>query len=92
MGRYSTDKIVRDLDRLYLITEALWSFVHERLDVSDEDLVQRILELDRCDGEIDGRKDMAGPMTCPSCGRTIASHHTWCMYCGQYTGKDPFAR
>ncbi len=78
------------LDRAMLACEALWSIVREKLDLTDEQLVQRMNDLDLADGNLDGKASKTA-VACPKCGRTIKRSLPKCMYCGQPIVHDPFA-
>jgi hypothetical protein len=78
------------LDRALLACEAMWTLVRDKLGVTDGELFDRINEIDLSDGKLDGKVRKTA-VSCPSCGRTIASRHARCMYCGQAVMKDPFA-
>ena len=77
------------LDRAMLACEALWTLLRDKLGVTDEELAQRMNDVDLSDGKLDG-KVRKGAVTCPSCGRTIARRFPKCMYCGQPVVHDPF--
>lgn len=78
------------LDRTLLAFEAMWTLLRDKLDLTDQELVQRINELDLSDGKLDG-KVRKSPVSCPSCGRTLSRRFPKCMYCGQAVAHDPFA-
>lgn len=69
------------LESLVLINMALWSFLQEKLGVTEQDLQDRVREIDLRDGQLDGRVTLP-PTPCPSCGRIIAAKHARCLYCG----------
>ena len=77
------------LERALLVCEAMWTFVREKLGVTDLELLQRVNDLDLSDGQLDG-KVRKGAVACPQCGRTIARRLPKCMYCGQAIMHDPF--
>ena len=77
------------LDRTLLAFEAMWTLLRDKLGVTDQELVQRINELDLSDGKLDG-KVRKSPVSCPSCGRTLSRRFPKCMYCGQAVVHDPF--
>lgn len=81
-----------EIERLLMISEALWTLVKEQHGYDDEVLVERIRAIDMKDGRLDGRVAMSAPAACPSCGRTLSRQRPVCMYCGADGGQSPFAR
>jgi len=81
-----------DVERLLMITEALWGLLKEQHGYSDEELAERITEIDMRDGRLDGRVAKAGPATCPTCKRALIGKRPICLYCGQALQPDPFQR
>jgi len=77
------------IDRMMLACEAMWSFLSEKLSLTDDELVQRMNDLDLSDGKLDG-KVRKGAVSCPKCGRTISRRLPKCIYCGQPIVHDPF--
>ncbi|MDD5348740.1 MAG: hypothetical protein PHQ12_00885 [Chthoniobacteraceae bacterium] len=80
------------VERLLMITEALWGILKEQHGFDDKELQKRIVEIDLRDGRMDGKVAAAPPTECPKCGRTIAKQSIRCMYCGEPLLMDPFAR
>lgn len=83
-ARSATDEARRmqaQLDHLSMVNMALWSIVRERLNLSDDDLAERVKEIDLSDGNLDGRI-AGGTKQCGNCGRTMATRHARCIYCG----------
>ncbi len=78
------------LERTVLACEAMWSILRDKLGVTDEELVERINDIDLSDGKLDGQVRKTA-VACPKCGRTIARRFPQCMYCGQPIMHDPFA-
>ena len=78
------------LDRALLACEAMWTILRDKIGVTDEELIDRVNEVDLSDGRLDGKVRKTA-VTCPSCGRTIAQRFPKCMYCGQAIVHDPFA-
>ncbi len=78
------------IDRVLLACEAMWSLFREKLELTDEDLVRRMNDIDLSDGKLDGRVRKSA-VACPKCGRTIARRFPSCMYCGQAVVHDPFS-
>lgn len=73
----STEKV----EQLSLAMEAMWSLMKDRLGLDDEDLLQRMDELDMRDGVRDGKLKPA-VLTCLGCGRKINTKTRKCIYCG----------
>ncbi|HVE16251.1 MAG TPA: hypothetical protein VNB29_05915 [Chthoniobacterales bacterium] len=70
------------LDRLALASQAMWELLRERTDLTEDDILARIMEVDLRDGQADDK--MSGrAVTCTSCGRKINSAHRSCIYCGE---------
>ena len=69
------------LDKLTLICMALWSFLSEKTQLTEEDLMERIKKLDLMDGESDGKLQRQ-VAKCAQCGRVMSSRHSKCLYCG----------
>jgi len=69
------------VDRLSMICAALWDLVKENADLTEEDLFQRIEDIDLRDGVLDG-KVARETTTCVQCGRVMSARHSQCLYCG----------
>jgi hypothetical protein len=83
----------KDVERLLLITGALWMVLKEQHGFTDEKLAQLITRIDLRDGRPDGHFARTWTETCPHCGRTLAKNRTCCMYCGRLVlNRNPFAR
>jgi hypothetical protein len=80
------------IERILMITEALWDILKEQHGYSDEELTKRVQQIDMRDGKLDGRVAAAGVRSCPSCKRPVSGRHLMCIYCGQAIGGDLFAR
>jgi hypothetical protein len=82
-----------DVEKLLMITEALWSMLKQEHGYSDDDLIARIHEIDLRDGKLDGKvaRDEVKP-ECPQCGRVLIGKRPVCLYCGTPVALDPFQR
>ncbi len=91
-GPSTTDieELKANIDRLMMITEALWDILREKYDYSEEELVKRVYEIDARDGVIDGRKRPTPSRNCPHCNRKLAKKRPRCIYCGQLVTVDLF--
>ena len=84
------ESVEQRLDRALLTMEAMWTLLRERLQVTDEQLAQRIVDVDESDGVLDGR--VRRPLkSCPHCKKTIPGRFPRCLYCGEAVPVDPFA-
>jgi len=81
-----------EIERLLLISEALWDILAEKFGLPEEELLKRIHEIDRRDGKLDGRVAPEPPALCPKCNRPLEKKRPYCMYCGQPVARDPFER
>ncbi len=89
-AKAGVEELSARLDRAVMACEAMWTFVHEKLGVTEEEFVERINEIDMSDGQLDG-KVRRPPNACPGCGRAVASRFPKCLYCGALVSRDPFA-
>ena len=80
------------VERLLIITEALWSILKEKHGFEDQELIKRMVEIDLRDGRLDGRVATTPPQACPKCKRTLPKGKPKCMFCGELIPPTPFAR
>jgi hypothetical protein len=77
------------IDRLLLTNIAMWSLLRDSMGLTDQDLVNKIQQIDLQDGLADGKVSRS-PATCPQCKRTFAPRHRRCLYCGhERAGQTP---
>lgn len=81
-----------DIERLLMITEALWSVLKEQHGYTDEELFRRVSEIDLRDGRLDGRVAPGPPSACPHCGRIMNRGRPICIFCGRASVANPFDR
>ena len=87
----SSDKALRNAERLYLVVHAMWELLKAKAGLTDADLEAKIREIDMRDGQLDGRDaTQTRPQVCRQCGRTILSGQTRCIWCGAQAGGGPF--
>ena len=73
----------QDIEKLYMVVEALWCIVKETSGLGDEDLIGLVKQIDLQDGKLDGRNSSnASIRKCPACGKTILKGQSKCTYCG----------
>jgi len=88
--RTQNESIRGDIERLFVITEALWEFLKAQHGYADEDLVKVIQEIDLRDGKLDGKVARTAAPDCPRCGRKLMSKRPVCLYCGAAVTLGPF--
>ncbi|MEM6468883.1 MAG: hypothetical protein AAF802_04890 [Planctomycetota bacterium] len=92
-ARTETELLNVDIEKLYLITQALWTIMKEQHGYTDEELAAKVTELDLLDGKLDGKLERAPERPlCSECGRKLMARRNICMYCGHRQTVDPFDR
>src|SRR5476649_263760 len=84
-AKSEADLLKNDIDRLMMITEALWTFLKKEHGYSDDDLAKAIGAIDLRNG---GAKD--AQEKCPTCGRMVSQHRRLCIYCGNPVPESLF--
>ena len=69
------------IDKLALVCLSMWSLLLEKTELTEEDLMARVREIDLMDGVEDG-KVTKNVQKCAKCGRTMSPKHNRCLYCG----------
>ncbi|MCF7855179.1 MAG: hypothetical protein K9N51_10310 [Candidatus Pacebacteria bacterium] len=82
-ARLETDikHLERKVERMALSCQALWELLRDRTDLEEDDILQKMQEIDVRDGTSDGKIGHK-VLTCPACNRTANSSRTTCLYCG----------
>lgn len=75
------DRLTQTVERLTLINQAMWSLIQDKTDLTEDDLIARVKEIDAEDGTVDG-KVTRGMIPCPKCRRPFSQQHAKCLYCG----------
>jgi hypothetical protein len=94
-ARRAGDKVERlqfDVDRLLMITEALWMILKEEHGYDDAELQRRVTEIDMRDGKLDGRAPRPAPVRCLQCGKTLLKRRPRCIYCGHAAPPNLFEK
>ena len=81
-AKLSISELEDRVDRLSLLSMALWTLVREQLNLTDEQLAQRVQDIDLTDGKLDGKVSKASSK-CEKCGRMLSARHVKCIYCGR---------
>lgn len=92
-ARSEVESLRQDIDRLLMITEALWTLLQKEHGYADNVLSELVKEIDLRDGRLDGKSvAVAPPAPCPACGKINSSRRSVCIYCGQSLPVQLFAR
>ena len=81
-----------DVEKLFMITEALWKILKEHHGYTDEHLAEMIQNIDLRDGQLDGKVAKQPNPPCSQCGRILLGRHPVCLYCGAVAIRCPFER
>ncbi len=77
-AKSEAEVLKHDIDRLMMITEALWTFMKKEHGYTDDTLATAISAIDlRHSGA-----NKEAQEKCPSCGRMVSAHRRLCIYCG----------
>ena len=87
-----TELFQHDIDRLLLITEALWTLMKQEHGYTDDTLVNLIQDIDQRKSNASGVAVKDPPVACPVCGRPNTASRIACLYCGTRLPTNPFAR
>lgn len=70
------------LNTITLACQAMWELLQESQGLTNEQLQQKMEEVDLRDGKLDGR---ISPVveTCTQCGRKTSRRRSNCLYCGE---------
>ncbi len=88
-GAVSSDDVARDavfrleekLDRLALISRAMFELLQESGGLSEDKLNAKVIEIDLRDGQKDG-KLTPQPKRCPKCEAMMSPKFGRCLFCG----------
>lgn len=80
------------VEKLTMITEALWRIVKQSQKLDDGYLKSLVDEIDMQDGKLDGKVAKTAPSLCPKCTRVLSNKIKKCVYCGAVSNADLFKR
>ncbi len=87
----SAEKANRNIERLYMVVQAMWELLAEKTGLTHADLDAKVKEIDLRDGRLDGKDSTQTiPCVCKQCGRTILSGLTSCTWCGAIIDDNAF--
>ena len=81
------DSLEAKIDGLTLTCRALFEILESQNAITEDQLVDKMVEIDLRDGTKDGRITPARKI-CTGCGRGTAPNRTRCMYCGGACVED----
>jgi len=70
------------IERLSLACQAMWELLRDHTGVTEEQLYDKVLEIDVRDGALDGKIETE-VINCPHCARKTSTHRMRCIYCGK---------
>ena len=82
-----SSRLEAKIDALALISQALWELVRERTHLTEQDIQEKVKEIDARDGRMDGRI-LGSPGSCSKCNRPTHTRQSACMYCGEKIPRD----
>lgn len=91
-GESEISELQFEVERLRIISEALWRIVQEKLGLDEKELIRMMTAIDMEDGKLDGRVAPTPPVPCPKCNRMLAKNRPRCLFCGEPIAADPFQR
>jgi len=78
------EMLQQSVEKLALVNAAMWSLMQDKMGLKDEQLLNRMQEIDMQDGVADGRISRQKALTCAKCQRPMSRTHDSFMYCGAY--------
>jgi len=81
LARDAVSRLEQKLDRLALISRAMFELLQETSGFSEERLSAKVVEIDVRDGQADGRVGPQ-PTRCPKCDAMISPKFGRCLFCG----------
>jgi len=72
---------------LALVCQALWEILRDKTSLTEDQLEEKIMEIDLRDGKKDGKMGRAVG-NCPKCQKPLSQRHAKCLYCGEDIDKE----
>lgn len=76
------------IEKLVLVNQALLELLCAKRQVTEAEVLDKVIEIDLRDGVQDGR--LGSPTTCGQCGRTLNQRRTKCLFCGEVQARNNF--
>ena len=87
-AKFKTDQVYKKvvelekrLNRITLVSQARWELIRDHTGWTDDEILERIQEIDLRDGKLDGKLG-ASVTDCPNCNAKVNSRRGYCMICG----------
>lgn len=81
-------KMLEDkLGSLALACQSLWEILEENTEITREQMISKMEEVDLRDGRKDGKISPVA-QACSECGRKTSRRRTNCLYCGKEQGSN----
>jgi len=81
LARDAVVRLEEKLDRLALITRAMFELMQESSGLTEERLTAKVVEIDLRDGQQDNRA-ATRPTRCPKCDAMMSPKFGRCLFCG----------
>ncbi len=88
-AQYQVRFLEANLAKALMINEALWELIRDKLKLTEDDLNNKLYEIDMRDGQLDG-KNQRPVSDCPNCHRKVSARHPACLYCGAIIDDSVF--
>jgi hypothetical protein len=86
----AVSEVDRRVEELQISCAAMWEILRDRFGMTDEQLVDKINEIDLRDGQKDGKMQPQN-QDCPSCGKhLLIRQRDVCSWCGHRLTEQPF--
>jgi hypothetical protein len=78
----TVQRLEEQVERLTLVAVAVTELLRDRLGVPDDEIEEKVREIDLRDGRLDGK--IGGTLQhCPGCERVNGPQRATCLYCGK---------
>ena len=74
-------ELQEQVEQLTLVCMAMWSLMRQQSNLTEEDLIERVKEIDLLDGVADAKMTQQVGK-CGKCSRVMSPRHKKCLYCG----------
>ncbi len=91
IAELSAHNVEGRLQTLALANQAMWEILSQKCGVTEEDLVNKMTEIDQRDNKSEGKVSGNFEATCPNCNKRILGNHLKCVWCGaKVPMRSPF--